>query len=118
MDEQRRVPRWLINATAALLVEDGIKPINCTVEDISTHGMRVSFKQGLFAEVFENFNLILSDKVALDLSAQVAWQGEVNERSTFGLAFNQLGEVERDRIAGYIKSCYPEIMLKQWWGVN
>ncbi len=116
MEEQRKVPRWPINAAAGLLVDGGVKPLACKVEDISTQGMRVSFKKNLFAEAFSNFNLILSDKIALDLSAQVAWQGEVNDRNTFGLTFNQLDELAKNRIAGYVKTCYPEIMLKQWWG--
>jgi hypothetical protein len=92
MDEKRAGPRWPINKEADFTVDGGVKPIPCLVEDISTRGMRISMHKNLFPEVFSNFSLALADNFALDLSAQVAWHNQRENRNIFGLVFNQAEE--------------------------
>jgi len=112
MDEKRAVPRWQINQEAGLTADGGVKPIPCLVEDISTRGMRISMRRNIFPEVFSNFSLALSDNFALNLSAQVAWQNQREDRNIFGLVFNRNEESLKFKIHEYVKNSFPEIMVK------
>lgn len=115
MEERRCVCRWQINNRAELAVEDGIRPIPCIVENISTRGIRVSFKKDLFPEVFSNFNLALSEDCAFNADAQVAWSEKIYERNVYGLAFNRIEESAKNRITQYVKDNFPAEMTKQVW---
>ena len=115
MDEKRTEPRWQINKAAGLTVDGGARPIPCRVEDISTRGACISVSKDLFPEVFSDFSLSLSDNFALNLSAQVAWQNQRENRNIFGLTFNQADESLKSKIYEYVRSSFPEIMRKQWW---
>jgi len=66
MEEHRRVARWQINQEAGLTFEDGISPIPCMVEDISTRGMKVTFNRNFFPEAFSNFRLALADDLVFN----------------------------------------------------
>jgi len=116
MDEKRIEPRWQINKEAGLTVSGGVKSIPCIVEDISTRGMRISMRRNLFPDVFSNFSLALSDNFALNLGAQVVWQNQRENRNIFGLVFNRDEASLRSKISEYVKSNFPEVMVKQWWG--
>jgi c-di-GMP-binding flagellar brake protein YcgR len=115
MEERRSVARWQIDNRAKLTVEDGIKPITCVVEDISTRGMRLSLNKDLFPEVFENFNLSLSDDFAFNAGAQVTWSEKIYERNVYGLSFGRIEESAKSRITQYVKDNFPNEMIKQIW---
>ncbi len=115
MDERRRVARWQIRKEAGLTAEEGIKPIPCVVEDISTQGVCISSRKALFPEVFTNFKLALSEDFAFCAGARVAWQDSVYERNIYGLSFNRIEEPVKNRIAQYVHDNFPEQMVKQWW---
>ena len=115
MEERRRVARWQINKEAGLTVEEGIRPIPCVVEDISTQGMRISSRRNLFPEVFMNFNLALTEDFAFNAGASVAWQDSVYERNVYGLSFDRIEESVKNRIGQYVQEHFPGEMLKQWW---
>ncbi len=115
MEERRCVYRWQINQRAELAVEDGIKPISCLVEDISTQGMRISLHKDLFPEVFSNFNLALSEDFTFNADAQVAWSEKIYERNVYGLFFNRIEESTKSRITQYVKDNFSAEMIKQVW---
>ena len=116
MDEKRIEPRWQIHQEAGLTVDGGLKPISCTVEDISTRGMRISMRKNLFPEVFSKFSLALADNFTLNLGAQVVWQNQRENQNIFGLVFNQNEKSIRFKISEYVKNNFPEVMEKQWLG--
>lgn len=115
MDERRVTPRWQINQQAELTVENGIKPISCVVEDISSGGMCISLKRNLFDDVFSNFRLALSADFELDVGAHVAWRSQQYERNIYGLSFNSIEETVKDKIKDYVCKNFPNLLAKHWW---
>ena len=115
MDERREKPRWQISQAAEFTAENGVKPITCRVEDISSGGMCISLKRNLFDEVFLNFNLTLSEDFQFNLGAHVAWRELTDEKNIYGLTFNRIEESVRNKIGDYVKTKFPELLVKQWW---
>lgn len=115
MEERRSVARWQINQEAELTFEEGVRPIPCVVEDISTRGMRVSLNKNLFPEAFSNFNLALAEDLVFNAGAHVAWQDNVCERNIYGLSFNRIEEAVKNRIGQYVQENFPGELVKQWW---
>ena len=115
MGERRNSPRLVINQLAELRVEDRPQPIPCTVEDISSGGMCVSFKKNLFPEVFSNVNFSLSDNFGFDVGARVAWQECVEGKNTYGLCFDRIEDSDRERISQYVGSGPSLEERNNWW---
>jgi len=115
MEERREIWRCQVNQPAELTFEDGVKPIPCFVEDISTRGLRLAMSKEFFPEVFSGFNLTLADDFSFNAGAEVVWTEKVYEKNVYGLAFNRLEEEAKLRINQYIKDNFPEEMSKQIW---
>ena len=115
MDEKRSWQRVAVNKPGGLVVEGGLNPIPCTVEDISAGGMRISLGKYLFPEVFSNISVSFADNFSLDLGANVAWQESVEGRNTYGLRFNRIDESSRDRLSQYVGSSLSEEGKRNWW---
>lgn len=115
MGDRRISPRLALNQLAELRVEDNLKPIPCTVEDISESGMRVSLRRCLFPEVFSNVKFTLSDNFGFDVGAAVAWQESVEGRNTYGLQFNRIDDSDRERISEFVNSSLVEEEKNNWW---
>lgn len=115
MENRRSSPRLAVNQLAELRIEDNLRPIPCTVEDISTGGMRVSLNRNLFPEVFSNVNFSLSDNFGFDAGATVAWQESADGRNTYGLRFNKIDDLDRKRISRYVGNGPSEEERRNWW---
>ena len=115
MFNRRRSPRLAINQLAELRIENNPKPIPCTVEDISAGGICVSLNRNLFPEVFSNVNFALSDNFGFDVGATVAWQDNLEGKSTYGLRFNRIDDVSRARISRYVGNDPSEEERNNWW---
>lgn len=115
MDERRNMPRWQINQQAELSVENGVKPIPCVVEDISSAGMRIALNRNLFDDVFSNFKLALANDFELDVGAHVAWREQADEKNIYGLSFNRSEESLKNKINEYIKKNFYNLLVEQWW---
>jgi c-di-GMP-binding flagellar brake protein YcgR len=115
MEERRSSPRLAINQLAELRIKDNLRPIPCTVEDISASGMRVSLNRSLFPEALANVNFSLSDNFGFDVGVAVAWQESMEGRSTYGLRFNRIDDFDRERISRYVGSGPSEEEKDNWW---
>jgi len=115
MDERRIKPRWQINQPAEMSVENGVRPIPCVVEDISSGGMCISLKRNLFDDVFSNFKLALSNEFELDVNAHVAWRDQSYEKNIYGLSFNRVEDTVKSRISEYVAQNFPKLLVAQWW---
>jgi len=115
MEECRQIARWQINKEAELTFEDGISPIPCMVEDISTRGMKVTLNRDLFPEAFSNFRLFLTEDLVFNVGAHVAWHDNAYEKNIYGLSFNRIEPSTRSRISEYVKNNFPGELVKQWW---
>ena len=115
MEERRQVMRWQSNKEAGLTFEGGISPIPCTVEDISSRGMRVSLKRELLPEAFSSFRLALSEDFEFNAGCRVAWQDTAYEKNIYGLSFNKIEGPVRTRINEYVKNNFPGELARQWW---
>jgi len=115
MGERRIKPRWLINQSAELTVENGVRAIPCFVEDISQGGMRISTRRNLFDEVFSNFKLALSDNFQLDVGAQVVRREQQYEKNIYALSFNRIEKSVKEEIDQYVNKKFSEQTIKHWW---
>jgi len=115
MEEHRCAARWKIKQEAELSVDEGVRPIPCVVEDISSRGMRVSLEKDLFPEVFANFNLVLNNDFTFNAGAQVAWAEKIYEKNVYGLSFSRIEESTKNRICRYVQDNFPAEMSKQVW---
>ncbi len=115
MENRRSSPRLAINHLAELRIEDNLRPIPCTVEDISAGGMCVSLNRSLFPEVFSNVNFSLSENFGFDVGATVAWQENVEGRNTYGLRFDRIDDFDRERISKYVGNDPSEEERNNWW---
>ena len=115
MENRRSCPRLAINQLAELRIENNLRPIPCTVEDISTGGLCVSLNRDLFPEVFSNVNFSLSENFGFDVGATVAWRESAEGRNTYGLRFNRIDDLDRERISRYVGNDPPEEERKNWW---
>ncbi len=115
MEERRISPRLAINQFASLVVGDSIKPIPCTVEDISASGMRVSLSKYLFPEVFSNVSFALTDNFSFDVGANVRWQESTDTNNTYGITFTRIEDSDRSRIEQFVNSSLEEDKKSNWW---
>jgi len=115
MEERRGYPRIKVEKGAALMIENRINPIPCTVDDISVSGVRLTMPNNLLPEVFSDMNLVIPDFLSFNAGAHVAWQDESGGRSTYGLSFNSIDDIDRQRIAEYIRENSFKDLRDQWW---
>lgn len=119
MDERRSAPRWAVNMDAQLQIEDHPHSIPCTVEDISTNGMRISLGRRLFAETFSNISLALGEALNFNVGAHVAWEEQGEGKSTYGLFFSNIDDDQRGRIKEYIYNNFSDQERREsnetWW---
>ena len=115
MQERRISPRLALNRLAELRIEDNSRPIPCTVEDISVSGMRVSLNRCLFPETFSNVNFSLTDNFGFNAGATVAWQESVEGKSTYGLRFNRIDDLDRERINQFVGNSISPEEKDSWW---
>ena len=115
MRDRRSNPRLAVNQLAELKVEGNLRPIPCTVEDISASGMRVSLNRVLFPETFSNVNFALSDNFGFDVGATVAWQESVEGKNTYGLRFKRIDGLDQERISRYVGNNLSEEEKNNWW---
>lgn len=113
--DRRGSSRLAINQLAELRVEGNLRPIPCTVEDISASGMRVCLNRALFPETFSNANFSLSDNFGFDVGASVAWQESVEGKNTYGLRFNRIDDFDRERISQFVDSSLIQEERSGWW---
>ncbi len=115
MSERRIMPRWQINQQAELTVENGVRPISCVVEDISTTGMRICLPRNLFDDVFSSFKLALSSDFEFNAGANVAWREQAYEKNIYGLSFSRIDDPLKNRIGEFVQKNFPHLLVKQWW---
>lgn len=113
MEERRSVSRWEIQKDAGVTFDGGINSIPCTVEDISTCGMKISLNRDLFHEAFYNFRLALAEDLEFNVGAHVAWHDNAYEKNIYGLSFNRIGESAISRISEYVENNFPGESIKQ-----
>jgi pyridoxine 5'-phosphate synthase PdxJ len=112
MEERRSVSRWGIQKDAGLTFENGISPIHCIVEDISTCGMKVSLNRDLFHEAFSNFRLALAEDLEFNVGAHVAWHDNAYEKNIYGLSFNRIEESAINWINEYVENNFSGELIK------
>ena len=119
MNDRRSVRRWSVNREAQLQVQDRENVFPCIVEDLSTNGMRISLGKNLFTEVFSNINIALGNALSFNAGTHVAWQDNQESRNTFGLFFNNIDEIAKNRIQHYINNNFTDQIAQhnkeQWW---
>ena len=115
MSERRTMPRWPINQQAELTVENGVKPIECVVEDINSSGMRIALNRNLFDDIFSNFKLAFLD-LDFNAGASVAWHEQAYEKNIYGLSFSRIDDSARNSIEDYIQKKFPDFSVQRWWG--
>lgn len=115
MQEHRSYPRIKVEKEAGCMIENRLTPILCTVDDISESGVRLTMNKNLLPEVFSNLNLSVGDALSFSASAHVAWHDEYEGKNTYGLSFNRIDNMDRQKIAEYIRDNSLKDLREQWW---
>jgi len=117
MDERRQLPRWQVKKEAKVWLPQMQEFSRCIIEDINLKGMRASFNKRLPQEQPVNMSVGLGDNFDLmKLEVDLPWVREDQGRYVYGISFNKIGEVDKDRIYQYINSYCSEQFKDKWWG--
>lgn len=115
MAEHRRYVRYQVNQQAKLKLEQAVEEVFCQVKDINYKGIRVVLAAKLSQDTAFKLKLKLSDNCAFDAEVWVAWTKVINGVNHYGLYFNRLRDVDKDKIYSFLNEyCYNE-MRGKWW---
>ncbi len=115
MEERRVYPRMRVDREATCVIENRVAPIACSVDDISLNGIRITMSRNLLPEVFSNVTLAITDALSFNAGAHVAWHDEYEGRNTYGLSFSRIDDIDRDKIAAFIRDNSFKDLREQWW---
>jgi len=116
MDERRQLPRWEINKESKVWMPLIQGFSHCMIEDMHLKGMRVSFNKRLPQEQTVKMSFTIEDNFDfIKIEAQITWIKEDMGRYVYGISFNKIAEMDKDRIYQYINTnCYDQIK-NNWW---
>jgi len=87
----------------------------CQVKDISYKGARIALNAKLPENTALRINLRLYEDCAIDAEVWVAWHKVFNGVNHYGVYFDKIRDVDKDKIYGFLnKYCYNE-MKGKWW---
>ncbi len=115
MQEKRWNVRWQVNREGSINLLNNPSSITCSIRDISIAGARIYSN-----ERFPSTNLVMglkiADKVGLDnVKANVVWQKEEDGGSVYGLAFNNLGEINKDKVYDFVYKSISQDKKEPLW---
>ncbi len=115
MDNRRRFARWQIDRQVKVKLEDAEAFVDCTVNDISFKGLKVSLGPRLHPDTFLRLNLILGEEVTLEVEVWVVWHRTVDGHNQYGFYFSRIKDPDKEKIYQFIRKFYPQQLARQWW---
>ncbi len=91
-------------------------PVACSVRDISIAGARIYSNQSLTVTNNLVMGLRISDEISLDnVKANIVWQKEADGGSVYGLVFNNLGEINKDKVYDFVYKSISKDKKEPLW---
>lgn len=115
MPERRRFVRWKINKDLKLKLEGAQNYADCTVNDISLAGCKISLRLKLQKDTFLKLSIVLSDDSAITIEAWVAWHKTIDGFNSYGVYFSKIRDGDKEIIYQFIRRNFPHLMANQLW---
>jgi hypothetical protein len=117
MQEHRKLPRWQINRQGRLKLEQAAQEIFCQVQvkDINYKGAGIILNVKLPEDKALKLSLQLSENHTIDAEIWVAWHKVINGANHYGLYFNKIKDVDKDKIYKFISAFYPNDLKNRWY---
>ena len=131
MVEHRRLPRWEINSPGSLKLEPAkvigqpaavwpqlaksTEGVACQIKDINYKGVKISLSTKLPLSTALRINLRLSENYTIDAEIWVAWHKVINGANHYGLYFNSIKDVDKEKIFEFISVFYPQELKQKFW---
>jgi len=115
MAERRRFTRWKIDKDTKVKLEGAQNCVNCTVNDISLTGCKISLGLKLQKDTFLKLTIVLSDESAINIEAWVAWHKTIDCVNCYGVYFNKIKDGDKEIIYQFIRRNFPQLINNQWW---
>jgi hypothetical protein len=114
--DHRQVRRWQINWQAKIKLEGQEGFTNCAIYDISFKGIKVCLPYKLQTDTFLKLSVCVSEECVLaEVEAWVAWHKTIEGRNVYGLYFNKIKDVEKEKIYRFLRRNFLGEVNKQWW---
>jgi len=115
MQEHRRYIRYRLQHQGRLKLGQDYRELPCQVKDISYKGARIVLNAKLPEDAALRINLRLHDDCVIDAEVWVAWHKVVNGVNHYGVYFDKIRDVDKDKIYSFLnKYCHNE-MKGKWW---
>ncbi|TBR15083.1 PilZ domain-containing protein [bacterium] len=115
MQEKRWNVRWQVNREGNINLLNEPSDIACSIRDISIAGARIYSSQRL-PDNNLSMGLRIANEVSLDnVKASVIWRKEENGGSVYGLAFNNLGEINKDKVYDFVYKSISQDKKEPLW---
>jgi c-di-GMP-binding flagellar brake protein YcgR len=116
MQEKRWNVRWQVNREGSLNLLNNLSAITYSIRDISIAGARIYSSERLPSTNNLVMGLKIADDVSLDnVKANVVWQKEEDGGSVYGLAFNNLGEINKDKVYDFVYKSISQDKKEPLW---
>jgi len=115
MHDRRKITRWSINHPAKIKFEGAEVFIDAQLLDINFKGLQIAFKPKLIKDLVVKFKLVLSDELALEAEAWIAWHRNVNSHNIYGLYFTKIRDSDKEQIYKFVFKHSPHQIHRQWW---
>ncbi len=117
MENKRCNSRWQVNSPGSLGLEGVAEELSCTIRDISLKGMCILTNKALPAEEILRTAINLSHKSRLnDIEAKITWSRKTEEGNSYGIYFNKIKDVEKNKIYDFVSSNYPKEIHRVFFG--
>jgi hypothetical protein len=114
--ERRQTVRWQINSPGQLVLEDCRALVNCTILDINYKGVQVLMDKPLENAKLLKVSVVLSEECYLDsIDLRSVWHRKVPEGELYGLYFNRIKDIDKEKIYKFVFKHSPRQIHQQWW---
>lgn len=117
MEEHRRNARWQINQEARFsLLEEKPVLLEGMVDDIALRGAKVSLKQKLPNTPTLSLKMSIWPGLILNgLEITVAWRKETQDVNAYGLSFDKIRDLDKQKIYDFVSDNFMQEITKHWW---
>lgn len=115
MSERRRLVRWKIDKALKVRLDGAEACANCTVNDISLTGCRLTLQLKLPTDKYLKLSIELSDESVINIEAWVAWCKTGDCSHCYGVYFSKIRDTDKEIIYQFIRKNFPRLMSSYLW---
>lgn len=115
MKELRKSARWQIDRQGTFKLWHPPQEVFCLIKDIGYKGVKVALNTKLPEDTALKINLQLSENHTIDAEVWIAWHKVINGAHHYGLYFNRIRDVDKEKIFKFISAFYPNDLKRKWW---